>query len=129
MTPVPPEELSALIDRELSPERAAQIERRMAADPELRAAFEALSDLDSRCAAAARTAVFAPNIVRPAANPRHWAAAVGIAAALVGLWVAVRAIDAVVVAFAMQAAALAVLLAGLIRIGRADQPATGEPSI
>ena len=129
MTPVEPEELSALIDRELSPERAAEIERRLTTDPALRAALEALRDLDDRWKAAARTGVFAPNIVHPTPNPWMSAAAVGGSAALVGLWVAVRAFDVVGLAYAMQAVALAVVLAGLVRIARADQAAAGEPSI
>ena len=128
MTPVQPEELSALIDGELGPERAAEIERRMAEDPALRAAFDALRDLDGQWKAAAATAVFMPTLARPAADPRHGAAAVGSAAALAGLWVMGRAVDAVDVVFAAQAVVLAGLLAGLILIVRADLRGAGEPS-
>ena len=126
MTPVQPEELSALLDGELSPERAAEIERRMASDPALRTAFEALSDLDARWRTAARTAVFTPVIARPAPQPGTWMAAAGIAAGLVVLRLVVRAIDVEGLAFALQAVVLAALLAGLVRMVRADQSALSQ---
>jgi anti-sigma factor RsiW len=126
MTPVQPEELSALLDGELSAERAAEIERQMVSDPALRAEFELLSDLDAQWRTAARTAVFTPGLVRPTPQRGTWMAAAGIVAGLVALRIVVRVIDVESLAYAMQAVVLAVLLAGLVRMVRADQSAIGR---
>lgn len=61
---VQPEELSALMDGELDDERRAEVQIQIAAEPALKAAFEAMVDLDKRWRAAAREAAFVP-LVHP----------------------------------------------------------------
>ncbi len=60
MNGVDPAELSALLDGELPPERAAQVRAAIEADPGLRADYERLSRLDAAWSAAAASAAFRP---------------------------------------------------------------------
>jgi anti-sigma factor RsiW len=119
MIPVQPQELSAFIDGELNPQRAAEVEIQIAANRELRATFEALRDLDDRWRASARTVAFVPQIRLPASatwNSRFMTVAVTIA--LVGIRVAVRMIDTTMIAFAFQALVLAAVLARIAWLER-----------
>ena len=121
MIPVQPEELSALIDGELDPLRAAEVEMQIAADRELRVAFEALRDMDDRWRTAARTIAFVPEVRLPARaawNGRFMVLAVAIA--LVGVRVAVRVIDTTTVGFAFQMLVLAAVLAWIAWLERKD---------
>ena len=121
MIPVQPEELSALIDGELDPRRAAEVEMQIAADRELRVAFEALRDMDDRWRTAARAIAFVPEVRLPARaawNGRFMALAVAIA--LVVVRVAVRVIDTTTVAFAFQMLVLAAVLAWIAWLERKD---------
>ena len=121
MIPVQPEELSALIDGELDPQRAAEVGMQIAADRELRVAFEALRDMDDRWRTAARAIAFVPEVRLPARaawNGRFMALAVAIA--LVGVRVAVRVIDTTTVGFAFQMLVLAAVLAWIAWLERKD---------
>jgi anti-sigma factor RsiW len=121
MIPVQLEELSALIDGELDPRRAAEVEMQIAADRELRAAFEVLRDLDDRWRASARTAAFVPQVRLPARarwNGRFMTLAVAIA--LVGVRAAVRMIDTTTIGFAFQFLVLVAVLARIIWLERKD---------
>ncbi len=113
MTPVLPEELSALLDGELDPRRAAEVERQIASDPELGAAFDALRQADGLWRSQAGAARFAPRIDLPP-SPTHaharLAMGVGVAAMLVALRVVVRGVDAVEVAFGLQAVVMVAVL-------------------
>lgn len=122
MTQVLPEELSALIDGELDPGRAAEVRRRIEADPDLQAAFDALRVRDERWRTAARTAAFAPEVL-PVRTRRsgRWLAGLAVAAALVGLRLAVRAIDAAAVAFALQALVLFAVLCAVASAARPER--------
>ncbi|MBE3099940.1 MAG: hypothetical protein IMZ44_22710 [Planctomycetes bacterium] len=60
MNGVDPAELSALLDGELPPDRAAQVRAAIEADPALRADYERLSRLDAAWSAAASSAAFRP---------------------------------------------------------------------
>ena len=121
MIPVQPEELSALIDGELDPQRTSELKAQIAADPALRASFEALRDLDNRWRAAARTAAFIPQIRPPApARWNGWLTAVAVAAALVGMRIAVRATDTTTTELAVQALVLAAVLTRITWLGLSD---------
>jgi anti-sigma factor RsiW len=76
--PVDPAELSALIDGELPPERAGEVEARLAQDPALRAEYEALRANDARWRQAAGAATFVPtiNLGRTREVPLPWLAAI-----------------------------------------------------
>ena len=121
MTPVQPEELSALIDGELDPRRAEEVEMQIAADPHLRATFEALRDLDARWRAAARSGAMAPQVRLPAPVLRMgWMWRLAVAAALVGVRVAMRMVDASAIAYALQGLVLVLVLAGVTWLGRSE---------
>jgi anti-sigma factor RsiW len=121
MTPVQPEELSALIDGELDPQRADEVESQIAADPHLRATFETLRDLDERWRTAARTGALAPRVSLPApAFWKGWAWVLVVAAALAGVRVAVRLVDTTTIAYALQGLVLVFVLAGIAWLGRSE---------
>jgi len=117
MTMIRPEELSAYLDGELDPGRAAEVARAIAADPRLSESFRAIGKLDDRCAAAAEAAAFLPDV--PALSRRsqrsrlpQWALA---GAALLALRGGVRLIDTVSLAYGLQAIALLIVLALVLR--------------
>jgi anti-sigma factor RsiW len=66
MKQVQAEELSALLDGELSAERAAEVQVQIAADPALRADYAALARLDAWARASAGAAAFTPTVRLPA---------------------------------------------------------------
>ena len=68
MKPVERMELSALMDGELSPERADQVRRAIAQDESLRREYEELAALDADLRARAQAAMFAPRISFPEAT-------------------------------------------------------------
>jgi len=65
MERVDPSELSALLDGELTPERAAEVCQAMADHPALRREYEELARLDDDLRAHAREAVFQPRVEIP----------------------------------------------------------------
>jgi len=62
MKPVDPEEISALLDGELSSQRADEVRRAIARDHALRSEYEKLSALDGDLKAHAETMVLRPRI-------------------------------------------------------------------
>jgi len=121
MIPVEPEELSALIDGELDPPRAAEVELLIAADEDLRAALASLRELDTQWRAAAQMSVFVPRIrVAQPQRMKNWLPSLPIALGLAGARAALRLMDATVLAFVLQALVLAVLLAGTAWLCRRD---------
>ena len=129
MTPIQPEELSALLDGELDPGRAREVEGQIAADPILYAEFEALSVADAAWRAAAASATFAPQ-VRLRVSPVGWL--VGFATVIGGL-VVLRIIfkltgsDAF--AFSLPAISLALLLAAIMWLADAERASGVESPI
>jgi anti-sigma factor RsiW len=65
MTRIDPSELSALLDGELTPARAAEVRQAIADDPALRREYEELARLDDDLKAHAREAVFQPRVEIP----------------------------------------------------------------
>ena len=121
MNPVRTEELSALIDGELDPQRAAEVEMMIAANQELRLEFEAMRKLDERWRVAAREKAFTPRVRLPvSARWKGWVGDVAVSAALVGMRIAVRVADTTTIAFALQMIALAMVLAGVAWLERRD---------
>ena len=83
MTPLMPEELSAYLDGELPAARAREVGALLAADPRLRADFDALADVDRRWRAAGETAAFQPAIrLRQPTTGRYRLWALGVAGAI-----------------------------------------------
>jgi anti-sigma factor RsiW len=119
MTPVQVEELSAFIDGELDAQRSAEVEAQIASDRELRAAFEALRDLDRRWRASARKAAFVPEIRLPPPVGRNgWVRQLAAATALVGVRLAVRLTDTTTLAFVFQLVVLVVVLVRIVWLER-----------
>lgn len=67
--PVEEFEVSALIDGELDPTRAAEVRRAIERDPGLHAQFLRFAAADRAWAGAARSAQFVPAVVRDAVSP------------------------------------------------------------
>ena len=65
MKRIDPCELSALLDDELTPERAAEVRQAIADDPALRREYEELALLDDELQTHAREAVFQPRVEIP----------------------------------------------------------------
>jgi anti-sigma factor RsiW len=120
MNPVQSEELSALLDGELRPERAAEVRARIAADPALRAEYTALARLDDWARAEAEAAAFTPTVRLPASRSVSgwgWAVAGALALLLVrfvpkiaplatpGLWLQLVACGVVLIVVARLARA------------------------
>lgn len=123
MTPVLPEELSALMDGELDASRAREVEMQIANDPRLRAEFERLVEADERWRVAAASAAFSPTLRMPqhaAASPSSAAVVVALALGLTCLRMAPRWSDSLTLGFALHAAALALLIVGLLWVARTD---------
>ena len=114
MNPVQPEELSALIDGELDPTRAAEVQSQIEANSELRTVFRALSAQDDSWRTAARTATFVPQVhLSRGGRSNGWLLQLATTAALVGVRIAVRTTDTTVIAFAFQALVLVAVFAGV----------------
>jgi anti-sigma factor RsiW len=122
MTPVLPEELSALMDGELDADRAREVEAQLAANPHLRAEFSRLVEMDAQWRAAATTAVFAPAVRLPLSTAGLSSAAVvtALIIGLIGLRMAPKWFESLTLGFGLHAVALAGLLAGLTWVARAD---------
>ena len=119
MTRVQPEELSALIDGELDPQRTLAVEAQIAADPALKREFEDLCALDGRWRDAARSSVFPVRVSPTTSGP--WVRYLSMAAVVVVL-LSVRAgsrlIDPWPAALTLQCAVLigiAIWLAAAVR--------------
>jgi anti-sigma factor RsiW len=129
MSDLDPAELSALLDGELDPVRAREIEALIAADPALAAEFEQLKRMDGRLRSAASAAAFRPDIEWPAAEepalPR-WLVA-SLAAAAVA-WAIGKVAPAMILAFGVNAAALALFIAILAPLAARELRA-GRPQL
>lgn len=122
MKPLAPEELSALLDGELDPIRAREVERLVESDPQLRAEFERLGALDRTWAAAARTAAFHPTVslALPAARTRTAVVSGVLAIGLACLRLVPKWLGPPDFGFGLHVVALAVLLAALLWSARVD---------
>lgn len=120
--PIKPEELSALLDGELSPQRQAEVRRALAADPALAAEYARLAELDRDWSAAARQARIAPPIAPPILRDPHKPLPWPLVGGILLLLIAIRFTTKVSIPFpwalAAHTAALAMLLAIVIRLAR-----------
>jgi anti-sigma factor RsiW len=128
MTPVLPEELSALMDGELHASRAREVEMQIANDPRLRAEFERLVETDARWRVAAASAAFSPTplmLPHATASPSSAGTAVTLALALICLRLAPLWSESLALGLGLHAAAMAVVLAGLLWVARTDDSGGG----
>lgn len=95
MMPIDPAELSGLLDGELDPERARQVQAAIAADPDLRTEFAALQEADRAWRNAAAGAGFPADVRVPSGVAPIWrreslAAIGGVLISLFALRIATR---------------------------------------
>jgi anti-sigma factor RsiW len=113
MKPVDPAEISALLDGELPPQRAAEVRRAIAADAELAALHAQLSGLDRELMSLARACEFEPNVslapVRPISYNSMWF----VAMLLLSVRIAAKVLP-FVPAVGLQAAAFVLLSTCLV---------------
>lgn len=115
-------ELSALLDGELEPARAREVEALVAADPSLLAAFEQLEQVDQRLKALAQTACFAPRISWPTmrAIPAFpWLAA--CLAVLVTAWTLSKVASGMSAALSINASVFVLFVVCLMSLARYDE--------
>jgi anti-sigma factor RsiW len=111
MSSVRPEELSALIDGELDPQRARVVEARIAVDRALQREFDTLRALDHRWSEAARSSGFPVHV--GLTSSMHWRRCLLVGAVvimLLGVRVAARLIDPWPIALTLQSAVLVGIL-------------------
>lgn len=114
MTDLDPAELSALLDGELDPARARALEAMIAADPALAAEYEQLKRADHRLRSMAEAGAFRPDIRWPAAQaPAFPPWLIGSLAAAAAAWAIGKVAPPMILAFGVNAAALAVFVACL----------------
>lgn len=113
-------ELSAYLDGELEPDRAAAVANLIANDDQVRAQYEALRTLDSQLRQVADAAAFAPRVVlpRPASKAVPWLAV--LVPALPGAWLLAKLLGTMTVALAINGVALAALIGGLILLAASE---------
>jgi anti-sigma factor RsiW len=116
MSTIDPAELSALIDGELSPGRAAEVREAIDRDPALRAELARLRDLDAAYRAAASSAAFTPAVSLPAERSSSPAALALALAALLLLRFLPPLLDAPILRVALDAVALAAILVRVIAL-------------
>ncbi len=69
MTPISPEEISALFDGELMPDRAEEVRRAMVEDEQLRRIYERMAETDSALSSFAAACKFEPQVSLPSISP------------------------------------------------------------
>ena len=109
MKPVDPAEISALLDGELSPERAEQVRRALDEDGELRRVFENLSVVHEDLTACGVAARFRPRISLPGSTRFPAVGVLGFTVAMLVLRVTAKLVP-LSVGVVFQAAALALVL-------------------
>lgn len=134
MNPVQPEELSALLDGELDPRGAREVEAQMAAQPELRAQFEALSAADAAWRRAAASAAFAPDVRLPASLDAPVVDTAGLNAlglsivALIAVRIVLKLIGSEALTLALPALSMALLIGAVVWIAiREEGVVSGNP--
>jgi anti-sigma factor RsiW len=84
MKPVSPEEISALLDGELAPDRAGEVRRAIAEDPKLGEVYQQLAALDRDLSSFAAACQFTPHLSLPSGSPAPdisvWVIALGLLA-------------------------------------------------
>lgn len=123
MRQVQKEELSALLDGELSPQRAEEVRARIEADPALREQFDALVHLDARLRRAIEQVAFIPNVVlsigRASEIPAwHWPAGIVVVLVLIGTRLLPKLAELPLFGVGVQVAACAAISFIVVRMAR-----------
>jgi anti-sigma factor RsiW len=127
--PIEEHEISALIDGQLAPQRAAEVRAAIRQDPVLGTEYERLQAADLRWASAARTADFKPRVSLDRPSPSPDRATAWLVAALGCTAVAARLLPKVLpvdlpVAVGIHTLALIAVLAAVAWLSRTTPNAT-----
>lgn len=122
MNPVRPEELSALLDAELSAERAREVRTQLAIDPDLNAQFEALRRLDVGWRKAGAAARFVPVVSMPMARESTTGTlpAAALMLALLSIRILPKLLDLQLMAWALHAVAFVLIVSAALWLLRHD---------
>jgi len=114
-------ELSALLDGELDPVRASEVEAMIAADPSVRAEFQRLQQADLHLRSIAEAAGFRPEVRWPAPASRLGGPWLILPLAVILLaWAAGKLAPGMTMALAVNAASLLLFLACLAPLALRD---------
>jgi anti-sigma factor RsiW len=122
MSDLDPAELSAFLDGELDPDRAAQVAAMIEADDGVRAEYALLKRADAQWRSMARRAAFRPEVrwPRPAQAFPAWAAAALLFILLAGI--AGKLTGAMASSLALNAVSLLLLASVLVTTWSTDRP-------
>jgi anti-sigma factor RsiW len=117
------EELSALLDGELDPAQAAQLQAEIAADAALRAQYEQLWQVDAGLRAIAEQAGFVSEITLPASESRQaeewsWSAIAAVAVALLLVRFLPKLLDLALLGVGIQLATAAAVCGLVVKWSR-----------
>jgi anti-sigma factor RsiW len=119
--PVSSEELSALLDGELSPERAHEVRAQLGTDMAMTTEFRMLTRLDNRWRDLASAAQFEPQVELPRRHLfSHWSAVVAGALILTGIRLAPKFLASAVTGLALNVIALVLLLGAVFWFVKRD---------
>ena len=116
MNPIQPEELSALIDGELDPQREREIRTELAVNAQLRTELDTLRRLDASVRAAAEKAAFDPSITFAPRSEFPWASMFALVGMLLFIRFAVKFLDTQALIWLSNIAALVATLAVTMRL-------------
>jgi anti-sigma-K factor RskA len=119
MRPVQPEELSALLDRELSPKRADEVRAQVSVDSAMAEELKTLAHFDTRWRALATASAFEPRVDLPRRS-QFWRSALLAtgAVALIVIRLAPKFLDSAVLGVTLNVLALAVVLGAVFWLTR-----------
>lgn len=118
MNPVRPEELSALVDGELNPEREREVRAALAESLELRSQFDALSRLDRAWRTAASGAAFDPRVKPIPSAELPWVRTLCLVAMLVFVRLALKWVDTEAIVWIANAAVFVAVMTVIVRLVR-----------
>ena len=128
MSTVRPEELSALLDGELDPQREREVRAQLATDPALSRELESLRRLDAQWATAGAAARFVPTVSLPTnavAREVRWPVA-ALLLILLPIRLVSKMIDGPAMGWILNGIALAFVLTVMILLLRNDRHSTGQ---
>jgi len=114
MKSVDPAELSALIDGELSPERAAEVRQAIETDEALRRQYQRLLMLDAELKTEAQSALFRPRVTLPQPSRVSWLPLIPLVLLLVALRILFKVLPSLP-EIGLETAALIVIVGGVLR--------------
>lgn len=131
MTDVSQEELSALIDGELDPARAAIVRAAIHADPELAAQFQGLNALDEALRMTATEAAFSPVFTLPATTEAaaiswRWPASIAAILMLVVVRLLPKLIELPLLGLMAQLLVLGTVIVVVMRMARETDLTQGK---